>query len=315
MVGQSVSERIACIGGMTVDRQVRPVGRLRGGTSNPVRSISTAGGAARNVAETLARLGCDVTLFSRVGEDDAGSELLRAVARVGIDASGVDRSPTHPTASYTAVLDERGELSIGLADTAIFDELEPGWSDRIAARLVDHRLWVLDANLPADVLGRLLEEERSGRTVAADPVSVDKAKRLEGVLGRIDLLFPDRAEAAALSGTPTHSPDGVAAAAARLREAGVGTVVVSLGADGLWIDDGGRQEHVPALPVRSIGNVSGAGDALIAGYLWAVLAGEGTDPVAGGLAAASLALESDRTVTEGLTAERLRGRLETRISR
>ena len=44
-------ERIACIGGATLDRQLRPLGDLRLGTSNPVRAEAWAGGAARNVAE------------------------------------------------------------------------------------------------------------------------------------------------------------------------------------------------------------------------------------------------------------------------
>jgi len=61
---------IACICGAHIDRR----GVLRApavfGTSNPGDVRVDFGGVARNVAHNLARLGCAVTLLSRIGDDD-----------------------------------------------------------------------------------------------------------------------------------------------------------------------------------------------------------------------------------------------------
>ena len=133
-------KRIACLGGATLDRTIEPLGRLRTGTSNPVRSESSAGGTARNIAEALARLGLGVSLFSRVGQDAAGDRLLADLRSLGVDVGGVDRDPALQTASYTAVHDETGELAVGLADMEILDRLGPPWLEPRLEPLREHDL-------------------------------------------------------------------------------------------------------------------------------------------------------------------------------
>lgn len=305
---------IACIGGATLDRRVEPLGRLRSGTSNPVRSAVSAGGTARNIAEALARLGCAVTFCSRVGLDAAGDALESELAGLGIDVAGIDRDPSRPTASYTAVLDEGGELAMGLADMEILDALDAAWVDARAKLLAEHPLWIVDANLPGPALERLVEIMASETRLWADPVSVDKSARLTPILSRVEAIFPDRAEATALAGLDkTASPDALGA---RLRELGCGRAVITLGAEGVQVDDPPRREKLPAMKVERIASVNGAGDTFIAGYAWAELeraAGHGEiDPLRAGLAAASLSVESSSAVPESLNADALTRRMKER---
>jgi sugar/nucleoside kinase (ribokinase family) len=106
------------------------------------------------------------------------------------------------------------------------------------------------------------------------------------------VLFPDRHEAGALSRMPAvTSEDQVAGAAGRILEMGPGAVVVTLGAEGVFVVDEARCEAVPAItPQGPLSDVTGAGDALIAGYIFG-LPGRRGDPLQLGLAAASLVLE------------------------
>ena len=69
------------------------------------------GGVARNVAENLARLGVRTQLIAAVGRDAPGEWLLRETAASGVDLRSVVRTGG-PTGSYTAVLDDRGELLV-----------------------------------------------------------------------------------------------------------------------------------------------------------------------------------------------------------
>src|SRR5436305_257330 len=114
---------IASIGAAHVDRR----GILRGptilGTSNPGDVHLDFGGVARNVAENLARLGCAVSMLSRVGDDEEGRRVIAHLRFAGIDTALVSRSPVRPTASYTAILENQGELVIGLADMDIYEEI------------------------------------------------------------------------------------------------------------------------------------------------------------------------------------------------
>jgi pseudouridine kinase len=64
----------------------------------------------------------------------------------------------------------------------------------------------------------------------------------------------------------------------------------------------------PAIAPKTVRDVTGAGDALIAGYLAAWSRGE-ADPVGWGLAAASLTIETLDTVRDDLSVEMLRARM------
>jgi pseudouridine kinase len=286
------SSSIACVGGTSMDRRALTSGPLRPGTSNPVVSALKPGGVSRNVAEVLARLGCDVALFSIVGEDDAGHWLLRGLVDAGVDVAGVIRSERQPTGAYTAVLGPSGRLEFGLADMAIFEEASAAWAEGLAPALSARGIWFVDANLPAETLSALLASKPIGTMVLADPVSVAKSERLRPVLSGIDVLFPDRLEAGALSKMPAViNEEQVAGAAERILENGVGAVVVTLGAEGVFVADGARFEVVPAIaPGGPLGDTTGAGDVLVAGYIFG-LSRTSSDPLRLGLAAASLALE------------------------
>lgn len=288
----SGSSSIACVGGTSMDRRAVASGPLRPGTSNPVVSALKPGGVSRNVAEALARLGCDVALFSIVGDDDAGRRLLRGLADAGVDVAGVIRSERQPTGAYTAVLGPSGRLEFGLADMEIFEEADGTWAEGLVPALSARGIWFVDANLSADALSALLASKPIGTLVLADPVSVAKSERLRPVLSGIDVLFPDRLEAGALSKlSAVINEEQVARAAERILESGVGAVVVTLGSEGVFVADGARSEVVPAIaPGGPLSDVTGAGDALVAGYIFG-LSRQWGDPLRLGLAAASLALE------------------------
>jgi len=225
------TETVACIGGIVLDRKARVPGGARPGTSNPVSVTTATGGVASNIARNLAHLGCRVSLFSILGDDDSGSTVLRDLENSGVDATAIMRSRHHPTASYTAVLEPTGELFIGLADMDIFEDLDSAWADRMAQRLAECSVWVVDTNLPGRTIERLLLTHKGRASVLADPISIVKSERIRSSLAAVDVLFPNRKEAAVLTGLPAETPEEIAKAAAELRRVGVGTVVVTLGGE------------------------------------------------------------------------------------
>jgi pseudouridine kinase len=299
---------IACFGAAHVDHKARALGPVALGSSNPVTISTSLGGVARNVAETLARLSCRTLLVSRVGTDAAGDLVLAAAARQGIDTSGVERSNASPTASYTAFLDREGEMVVALADMGIYDELTPEGLRPAVAAAAGADLWFLDANLPEPVIASLLASAEGGPVVAADAVSVAKAGRLVLHLGRIGTLFCNREEAAALAGHSVHGPVDVCEAASRLLGRGARAVVIGLGPDGCFAAAPGLFSFLPAVPAR-LCDVTGAGDALVAGCLFGLAAHRTFEEAVGlGLAAAAFAVEGEETVSPAVSAARLLAR-------
>jgi len=82
------------------------------------------GGAPFNVAWHLHALGHEPLLVSRVGADDAGGEVLRAMRDWQMDVSGVQRDPNHPTGCVVVTL-EGGQPSYEILPDQAYDHVAP----------------------------------------------------------------------------------------------------------------------------------------------------------------------------------------------
>ncbi len=299
---------VACIGAANEDRKAALAASYQPATSNPVHVHLGLGGVARNIAEALARLGCAVEMFTVVGNDHPGDAVVAGLDGVGVGTANVLRTSSAATGSYTAVLEPAGGLVCGLADMAIYDTMDTAWLAAALPALAACQVWCVDANIPAPTLAALAAAAPAGTVVVADPVSAAKAPRLLPLLPRAQAIFPDVAEAAALTGSPVTTPGQAAAAATALCEHGVTEVVVSLGAGGVVVAGPSGVITYPAFPVADVAEVTGAGDAFVAGYVYGLQhagASSVASAVACGLAAASLAVQATTSVPETMTATTL----------
>lgn len=262
--------RIVCIGGAVLDRAYRLDAPARAGTSNPARASLAFGGVARNVAESLARMGDGVALVSLVGEDESGAALLAHARAVGIDVSAVSRVPDARTAEYVCVLEPDGGLAMGLAAMELFARLDRAFVEGHAALVESAGLVFGECNLSADAVAALIAHARAaGVPLALDAVSVAKSARLPRDLSGTSVLFCARDEAEAIVGA-AREPEALAGA---LVERGAAAAVVTLGADGLVLAERDASPRRLPAPAADVVDVTGAGDALIAGTLHRLAAG------------------------------------------
>jgi pseudouridine kinase len=292
--------RIACIGGAHIDRHgVLKAPAVRG-TSNPGSVSTSFGGVARNVAENLARLGREVSMVSRVGNDEAGRAVVAHLASLGIDTSMITVS-ARPTASYTAILEPDGELMLGLADMDLYDEVTPALLDR--TRLGEHALCFADTNLPAETIAWLLD----GATVVVDAISVVKSRKLRGLLPRISILFATMLQAAEIAESGPFS--NAVEAAETLHRLGARAGVITAGPAGIAVWTGDDMRAMDVLPAEPK-DVTGAGDALVAGTLFGVTEGRTlAEATPLGLAAAAITVESGAATAPELNVEVIYARL------
>jgi pseudouridine kinase len=304
----AVDAHVVAVGGANLDVKARISGRTIAGTSNPGAVTVTAGGVARNIAHNLALLRVPVRLVSAVGRDVAGDRLLAETKAAGVDVRAILRTDA-PTSMYSAVLDAQGELMVAVAAMAALDRLTPARLARHKRTIADARLVIADCNLPRVSLAWLIDlAAAQGKPLALEAVSAPKAERLQPILSQrrpVFALFCNRQELAALVRRPVNRPSGLAAAADVLHGWGVRHVCVNLGRAGVFASqrDGTRtaRHRVPAVPARMI-DVTGAGDAAVAGTIYGFL--RGCDAIRSaryGQAAAALTVASDRTVSPRLS--------------
>lgn len=294
---------IAVFGGAHIDRRGRISGTTTPGASNPGRWFEEAGGGGFNAARNLARLGHRVRMIGPRGGDAAGDMVAAAAAAAGL----IDRPfifLDRKTPSYTAILENDGNLVIALADMDLYTLFTPRRLQQRATRevLAVSDLVLMDANLPQETLTALVGAASGDRRlIAGIAVSPAKVIRYGECLAGLDYLFMNEAEAKAITGAEVAA---VEEWPSLLHAKGLrGGVVTRGGRAAVAFDRHGACVAVPpALP--SLADVTGAGDALASGFLAARLAGfDLAGCLRHGIAAAIITLRSPFAASEEMSAE------------
>jgi 2-dehydro-3-deoxygluconokinase len=241
------------------------------------------GGDTLNTAIYVARLGQPTAYVTALGRDPYSEHMVAAWTAEGIDVSAVVRSPTHLPGLYAITTDAGGERSFHYwraqsAARALFS-LEGAEAALERARdaaclyLSGITLSLYDRAGQARLFALARSVRERGGIVAFDPnyrprgwADAPTAKAaFDAMAGIATLALPTHSDEIMLH--PGETPSGTLA---RWRAAGVGEVVVKLGAEGALVGDGAL---VPTMPVTPR-DTTGAGDSFNAGYLAARLAGE-----------------------------------------
>lgn len=260
-----------------IDQTLTIPGFAAGQVNRVASSRSDAGGKGVNVASFLADLEMEVVATGFLGADNAGlfedlferkgieDRFVRIAGstRVGIkivdDPSGQTTDINFPGLSPRAEdLDELlGRISILAAPGRWFvlsGSLPPGVPAGLYATMIE-AIHARGGNAVLDTSGPALRE-----AVAAGPNAVP------------EVLKPNVEELGELVGEVLETPDAVREAAESLLERGVRRVAVSMGGEGAVFLENGRAlvARPPVVPVRS---TVGAGDAMVAGIVYALYRG------------------------------------------
>lgn len=239
-----------------------------------------AGGKGIGVAAVLAALGVRVAAGGWLGVENP-QRFERSFAQAGI-VDAMWRVPGRTRTNIKLADAERGETTdINLPGIA-FDPVlqagaEVGLLDTLVP-LVGPGTWVtLAGSLPPGVtpadMARVASTLRShGARLMVDTGGAALRTLLDALQPAPDFIKPNRAELEELVGRPLPTVAAVADAAAQLQQDGIALVVVSLGGEGAVIASGGARWFA-ATPRVPVATTVGAGDALVAGTLGALIAG------------------------------------------
>lgn len=252
---------ITCVGAAHIDEVVRLDSALHPGASNPARWSHAIGGVAANACRAAAAH-TNAILIAAVGEDTIGAQLSAyfesSLTSQPTGALSIIRS--RASGRYCAVIDQSGELVLGLAETDIAEQLT---FKTIVEVLEENKrtadLLLLDTNLSHQCLRELFTQKPAQR-LAAMTVSPVKAMRLADYGNAIDLLFTNRREAAALTGLPVQSD--LLSFSNALCEAEFHTHVITDSTQDILVRDAHDTHSVPVTADAVVKGVNGAGDAL-----------------------------------------------------
>jgi pseudouridine kinase len=239
------------------------------GDSNPGHIRCTPGGVARNVAENMARLGHTTHLLSAMGDDTFGRSLLDATRAAGVRTDACAVLAQRNTSTYLSLHGYQGDLTVAVNDMDIVNSITPDFLSAHLPLVSQARAIVADCNLNADALSWLITQTRS--KVFVDAVSTAKCQRIRPYLQGIHLLKVNQLEVQTLSGLPCDTAADMQASAQWLHAQGVQQVLISLGARGMFYSDATTGHGWQNTLTGDVVNVNGAGDALLAGWMHAML--------------------------------------------
>lgn len=233
------------------------------------------GGKGANQAVAAGRLGNDVHMIAKVGDDDFGKRLREGLAAASVNVDDVSVAPG--TASGVALISvaANGQNSIVVVPGANA-ELRPQDLDRILPKLKSAGIILAQLETPLETVEYLSEiAHHAGVPFMLDPAPARPLP--DAILRRVTYLTPNETETAALCRLEERevTPAMVPEAAEALLKMGVENVILKLGSRGAFLATrSGIRAMVPAIDVRAVDSTA-AGDAFNGGMASGLMQGMG----------------------------------------
>jgi len=228
----------------------------------------STGGGATNSAVTFSRLGkLKTAAVARIGADGSGEEVIQALKRDRINTAFIQRIASAKTGYSVILLSKEAERTILTyrgASSGI-DAAKIGW-EKMTARLFQISSLGGDLELLRHII---IRAKRIGAEICFNPGGHElKHGRaaLAPILAKIELVFLNREEAAALTGKRDADLRGIVKTMRKI----CAHSVVTDGPRGAYAVTAHETLHAAIIPVKKI-NLTGAGDAFASAYAAAML--------------------------------------------
>ncbi|XP_054633714.1 uncharacterized protein zgc:136858 isoform X3 [Dunckerocampus dactyliophorus] len=208
---QQYGSNIVVIGGINVDFIAK--GRrktLEFGQTNPGSVRQSYGGVGRNIADCLSRLGQQPLFISATGADSHSDAVFNHCKHM--NTSAVTRLEGERTATYCAVIAESGELSLGLGDMDIHQQITERYVSQFEQQLLWSTLVCLDGNIPISTIRYVCSMAQQHKiNVWYEPTDSEKAGKpfLSDAWKSLSYASPNLAELCTMNKTlGLQTPEG-----------------------------------------------------------------------------------------------------------
>lgn len=281
--------KILVLGDVMIDAYLEgKVNRMSPEAPVPIVSFTSQeqrlGGAA-NVALNLLSLGASVTICSVIGDDNNGKDLQDLMRKQAISVEGLVSSPNRKTTVKTRVIGNNQQLL--RVDNEQTNDILRSEEDELVSKIEDLLKSNFDAIIFEDYNKGVLTESLIGRVISLAKkykvvTTVDpKLKNFYAFKG-VTLFKPNLKElrdGVKRMVDVNDKQDFEAAVLEMNRELNAENVFVTLSEHGVFIQNSSTKHYIPA-HIRTIADVSGAGDTVISVATLCLLAGQPIENIA-----------------------------------
>lgn len=234
------------------DRLPIPGETILGGTffMNP-------GGKGANQAVAASRMGGNVTIISKTGNDVFGKQSVMLYNSENINTDYVFSDPGLPSGVALITVDANGENCIVVASGANAS-LSPADINKAAKEIESADMVLMQLEIPIETVEYVAEiANKKGIKVILNPAPARALS--DKLLNCLYIIIPNKSEAEILSGIKVTDYDSAVQAADIISARGVDNVVITLGPQGALIKERNLYHFVEAHKVESV-DTTAAGD-------------------------------------------------------
>jgi len=219
------------------------------------------GGKGANQAVMAAKLGGDVAMVTKLGQDIFGENTLKNFQSWGINTQHVLFTDQAFSGVAPIAVDPDGHNAIIIV-TGANDLLTPAEIEAARPVIAGAQIVVCQLEIPVETtLAALRIARQEGVTTIFNPAPA-RSSLPEELYQLSDIFCPNESETELLTGLPVSNEQEVQAAARALLRQGAGRVILTLGERGSLLVTAGESIQVPATPVKAVDS-TGAGDAYV----------------------------------------------------
>lgn len=218
--------------------------------------LMNAGGKGANQAVAAARLGGDVTLVAKVGNDIFGKQSIEGFKKEKINTEYVFSDHKTPSGTALIMVNEEGENCIVVAPGANA-QLLPADIEQVKG-LSEAEIILMQLEVPMETIEAVAKKAKSNhQKVIINPAPAQKLS--DELLNGLFLITPNETETGLLTGIVVEDDATASEAADFFLSKGVQNVIITLGKQGAYFQNKELQFKTDA-PVVKAKDTTAAGD-------------------------------------------------------
>lgn len=250
-------KKIFVVGSANTDMVVKsaklplPGETLLGGTF-----FMNAGGKGANQAVAAARLGGNVTMVAKVGNDIFGKQTTDGLQKENIHTDFVFVDEVAPSGTALIMVNDEGENSIVVAPGANANLL-PADIEKVKS-ITEAEIILMQLEIPVETIASVIKNAKANhQNVILNPAPAQKLD--DELLESLFLITPNETEASLLTGIKVDDEVTASLAARIFLNKGVQNVIITLGSKGAYFQNNKLSLKIDA-PVIEAVDTTAAGD-------------------------------------------------------
>lgn len=218
------------------------------------------GGKGANQAVAAAKLGGDVAMIGKLGEDDFGKEHIEALKTYNVNHQFVLFDSEESTGVGSIQIDKNGMNRIIVVPGSNL-KLSEQDIEGLESVIIDSDIIVLQLEIPMETVYKSIElAHRHGKEIILNPAPAQPIDM--DYIDKIDYFVPNETEASLLSNVEVTSLESAEKAADVLLGQGYKNVIITLGENGVIFKNKDKLEYIEAHTVKAIDSTA-AGDSFV----------------------------------------------------